>query len=223
MARTKNLTDIPERLIKAGRDLFWRDGYNATGVQQITQTAGVPKGSFYNHFESKEAFAAVVIDHYAAHLCRSWEMLVSAAPKESALATIEYVLDQLTDHHERQPGHLGCLMGNFAGEVATSSDLCRQALRIAQISWQERLAELIRKGQAHGTIRGDVSAGTLSDFVWDVWQGALLRMKIEGSAEPVRQSVALMIDHLLRPGPTRPNPAAERPGIVVIQESRRQE
>ena len=58
MARTADKTDIPRRLTAAGHELFTRCGYHATGIQQITDQAGVPKGSFYNHFDSKEAFAA---------------------------------------------------------------------------------------------------------------------------------------------------------------------
>ncbi len=56
MPRTADKTDIPQRLTQAGRDLFSRQGYNATGIQQITDQAGVPKGSFYHYFASKEAF-----------------------------------------------------------------------------------------------------------------------------------------------------------------------
>ena len=80
MARTADKTDIPLRLTQAGRDLFSRQGYNATGIQQITDHAGVPKGSFYNHFESKEVFAVAIIEQYAEHLQRSWEAMMVAAP-----------------------------------------------------------------------------------------------------------------------------------------------
>ena len=48
MPRTADPTDIPERLIAAGLDLFLNQGYNATGIQQLTDHARVPKGSFYN-------------------------------------------------------------------------------------------------------------------------------------------------------------------------------
>ena len=64
MPRTADKTDIPLRLTQAGRDLFSRQGYNATGIQAITDHAGVPKGSFYHYFASKEAFGAALLDAY---------------------------------------------------------------------------------------------------------------------------------------------------------------
>ena len=96
MARTADPTDIPQRLVKAGLELFLRKGYNASGIQQITDHAGVPKGSFYNHFDSKEAFAAVVVDRYAQHMKRSWERFMEAAPAEP-LAAIRHVFDQMLE------------------------------------------------------------------------------------------------------------------------------
>ena len=53
-----------EQLIAAGLAILHERGFNGSGVQDITDAAGVPKGSFYNHFESKEAFAAEVLEHY---------------------------------------------------------------------------------------------------------------------------------------------------------------
>src|SRR6516162_778949 len=50
--------NVRERLLDAGLETLHRRGFNGCGVQEITEAAGVPKGSFYNHFESKEAMAA---------------------------------------------------------------------------------------------------------------------------------------------------------------------
>src|ERR1700741_4939228 len=57
-------TNVRERLIDAGLETLHRRGFNGCGVQEITENAGVPKGSFYNHFESKEALGAAVVDRY---------------------------------------------------------------------------------------------------------------------------------------------------------------
>ena len=70
MARTADKTDIPKRLAKAGYELFNQHGYNATGIQQITDAAGVPKGSFYAYFPSKEALAVAILEHYWSDITR---------------------------------------------------------------------------------------------------------------------------------------------------------
>src|SRR3984957_11028955 len=54
------------RLIDVGLELMRRHGYGATGLQELLSAAGVPKGSFYHHFASKEEFTTAVIERYAA-------------------------------------------------------------------------------------------------------------------------------------------------------------
>ncbi len=198
MSRTADKTDIPLRLTQAGRDLFSRQGYNATGIQAITDHAGVPKGSFYNHFESKEAFAVAIIGQYAEHLQLSWQAMMAAAPAQP-MAAIRFVFDQMIAYHERKELQAGCLVGNFAAEMALASDACRQGLLQAQLAWRERLARMIEHAQAAGEVRSDLPAPVLAALAWDTWEGALLRMKLEKSTAPLRESMALVLDHLFQP------------------------
>jgi TetR/AcrR family transcriptional repressor of nem operon len=209
MPRTADPTDIPERLLGAGLELFLRQGYNATGIQQITDQAGVPKGSFYNHFDSKEAFGAAIIDRYAAYSERSWQRMMRGAPV-APMASIRHVFKQMLEHHARADGaSSGCLIGNFAAEVALASELCRERLLAAQLAWRERLAGLIRAGQAHGEIRADMEPHALSALTWSVWEGALLRMKVEGSVLALGESMTLVLDHVYRPA-SSPLPTTTR-------------
>jgi TetR/AcrR family transcriptional repressor of nem operon len=201
--RTADPTDIPERLLAAGLELFLHQGYNGTGIQQITDRAGVPKGSFYNHFDSKEAFAAAIVDRYAEYSERSWKRMMKTAPSEP-MAAIRHVFAAMTDHHARATSRVGCLIGNFAAELAADSKCCRERLLAAQLGWRERLAGLIREGQGNGAIREDLDAMELSALTWSVWEGALLRMKVEGSVAPLRENIALMLDHLYAPRAAKP-------------------
>jgi TetR/AcrR family transcriptional regulator, transcriptional repressor for nem operon len=198
MPRTADPTDIPERLLAAGLDLFLRQGYNATGIQQITEQAGVPKGSFYNHFVSKEAFGAAIVDRYAEYSRRSWKRMMQGAP-DDPMAAIRHVFTAMLDYHERSNRSSGCLIGNFAAEVALASEPCRERLLAAQLAWRERLAVLIRAGQTIGQIRDDIEPIALSALTWSIWEGALLRMKVEGSVEPLRESMELVFDRVYLP------------------------
>jgi len=209
MPRTADPTEIPERLLSAGLELFLRQGFNATGIQQITEHAGVPKGSFYNHFESKEAFGAAIVDRYAEFSRRSWQRMMQSAPAEP-LAAIRHVFDQMLAHHGRSGPSAGCLIGNFAAEVALASDMCRQRLLAAQLAWRERLAGLIEAGQTRGEIRADMAPEALSALTWSVWEGALLRMKVEGSVRPLRESMKLVLDQVYQPPALPPSKSAGR-------------
>ena len=55
---------VRDRLLQAGVLVFSRSGFNGSSVQDITDAAGVPKGSFYNHFDSKEGLGAAAIEHF---------------------------------------------------------------------------------------------------------------------------------------------------------------
>ena len=94
MARTADKTDIPNRLTKAGRELFSRHGYNATGIQQITDLAGVPKGSFYNHFESKEAIYATLVESVFEDFADWLDRLTTGLsdPAEVVAVSVRYTL-----------------------------------------------------------------------------------------------------------------------------------
>lgn len=197
MARTADKTDIPRRLADAGYALFAQHGYNATGIQQITDAAGVPKGSFYNHFESKEAFAALIIQNYAVWMDKRWQTNLADAPS-APLEALRHLFQRFIAHHE-QAACPGCLVGNFAGEVSESSALCRQAMAEVMAQWRERLAGLIAQAQAAGSVRADLPAAQLASFFWDTWEGAVLRMKVEHSSQPLHEALHLMLDKFFRP------------------------
>jgi TetR/AcrR family transcriptional repressor of nem operon len=198
MPRTADPTDIPERLLGAGLELFLRQGYNATGIQQITDQAGVPKGSFYNHFSSKETFGAAIVDRYEEFSRQSWQQMMRGAP-EDPLAAIRHLFKQMQEHHARNGFSTGCLIGNFAAEIALASDVCRERLLVAQLAWRERLAGLISEGQKRGTIRDDIAAHALSGLTWSVWEGALLQMKVARSMRPLREGMTLILDRVYQP------------------------
>ncbi|MGQ0599074.1 TetR family transcriptional regulator C-terminal domain-containing protein [Aquabacterium sp.] len=197
MARTADKTDIPNRLTEAGYALFNQLGYNATGIQQITDKAGVPKGSFYNHFDSKEAFAAQIIRNYGAWVDRAWDTAMRDAPPQPT-AAMRHLFGSFIQHHE-QSGLQGCLVGNFAAEMAESSTSCRTVLCSVMVGWRERLAALIEQAQQQGLVRTDLPPATLSGFFWDAWEGAVLRMKVEHSTQPLRDVVDLMLDKFFKP------------------------
>lgn len=197
MPRTADKTDIPNRLSAAGYALFQQQGYNATGIQQITDKAGVPKGSFYNHFESKEAFAAKILDNYANWMRGAWDAALVQAPP-TPLAAIRHVFGQFIVHHE-QTHCQGCLVGNFAAEVVEASETCRAVLTTVWHDWGERLAVLIEAAQQAGEVRRDIDAQSLAKVFWDAWEGAVLRSKVEGDVRPLRLALALMLDKFLLP------------------------
>lgn len=209
MPRTADPTDIPNRLLQAGHLLFQQQGYNATGVSELATQAGVPKGSFYNHFDSKEAFAIEIIRRYAQSMDATWDGAMATLPpsaEHSPREAIRHLFNTFIAHHE-QATCPGCLVGNFSAELAESSPACREALDTAMRHWHQRLTALIEQAQQAGEVRRDVQGKALSAFFWNAWQGALLRMKVTHDAKPLRECLRLMLDHFFQ-GPALPDSPA---------------
>ena len=114
------------RLLAAGLDLVHARGFAASGVKDITDAAGVPKGSFYAYFASKEAFAAAILEHYWADI--ETRLLPILDADGSAQERITRFFHALADEHEAGDFLLGCLVGNLSLELGGSSEPVRTSL-----------------------------------------------------------------------------------------------
>lgn len=201
MARKKSadLEQTKLKILESGLSLLEQKGYNATGIQEIVTIAGIPKGSFYNYFASKEEFAVEIIRFYTGKNIEQWENLLEAADTGDSYLALSTVFVQLAERYEHANPKKGCLLGNLSGEISEASEECRVALWVAVGNFKEMLTQRLLSGQQNGKVRTDLSAEQLGDLVWDAWQGSLLRMKIEKSAEPVRNTIELLFERMLIP------------------------
>ncbi len=186
------------KLLQTGLRLFGKNGYNGTGIKEIVDEVGVPKGSFYNYFKSKEDFTVEIIGFYSDTLDVHWNELLAKGPSEP-LAALRNSFEMIISLHEQSEVKTGCLIGNLAAEISEASELCRQKMRGATINWKKRIAGYIARGQAMGTIRNDISTRALTEFIWNAWEGGLLNMKIQASTTPVKECVRLLFDFFLKP------------------------
>jgi TetR/AcrR family transcriptional repressor of nem operon len=188
--------DTRNNLVQAGLRLFHAEGYAATGIQTIVESVGVPKGSFYNHFESKEAFAAEVIDAYFE---RSEERLRTFLCESdiSPLARLEAYFDDRIKTVKAAGFIRGCLMGNFSAEAADHSALMRERLIMHFGAWSNFFEKCISQAQQQGAISDQFPAALLGRFVLNSWEGALLRMRVEKSAAPLTEFKKIVFEKLL--------------------------
>lgn len=163
-----------EAILRAGLQAFYEKGFSATGVQEIVSSAGVPKGSFYNHFESKEALGLAVLDLY-------WSL---AEESREALLDENLPVLKRIDRHFAKLGcpKEGCLVGNFTAELSSDPSF-QQHLRSMWRTWISLIADCLKTGQEDGSVRKDMSAHELARFVLLQWQGAVLMNKAEPSAD----------------------------------------
>src|SRR5438128_7137702 len=103
--------NVREQLLSAGLDTLHRGGFNATSVQDITEAAGVPKGSFYNHFESKEALGAEAVVKYR-ETSEAWKALRALGDTKAApLTRLRKYFESATERALKAESWSGCLLG----------------------------------------------------------------------------------------------------------------
>ncbi|MGL4962568.1 MAG: TetR family transcriptional regulator C-terminal domain-containing protein [Inquilinus sp.] len=185
-----------DTLVQAGLGIMHAEGYAATGIQAIVEEAGVPKGSFYNHFASKEAFGADVIVAYSERGQTKLRSILTD-PARPPLARLEAYFDDRIAAFRASAYVRGCLMGNFSAEAADHSPLIRERLAGHFAAWTGLIEACIAEAQAEGSVGSRFPAPLLAGFVMNSWEGALLRMRVEKSDAPLLAFKQVVFDGLL--------------------------
>ena len=161
-------------LLEAGTQVFVERGFNGCSVQDITAAAGVPKGSFYNHFQSKESLATEILEAYAKG---STDRSILLDRRRPALSRLKKHFAVLNQHFAKCND--GCLVGKFMAEISADTPQIREELLRVLRLWGAEIASAIADGQAQGTIRKDLKADDLAAFLIDAYEGAILRTRVE--------------------------------------------
>lgn len=174
-----------DKLLEQGVSLLLEKGYHATGLKEILDTVQIPKGSFYSYFNSKEQFAAEAVSHYIEPFIQRLTAHLQN-PALDGLSALKTYYAELISEVEQSGFKGGCLLGNLMGEVGDTSPLCQKALLDAVGRYSDLQKTALERGQKQGTVRLDRSAKSMADLMLNSWQGALLRMKVEQSVEPLK-------------------------------------
>ena len=185
-----------DNLVRAGVKMLHENGYTATGIKDIVAVVKVPKGSFYNYFESKEAFGAEVADFYFSSNLDELRALLeneTVPPLERLQA---YFAKRIQGF--REAGYVrGCLLGNLSLEIADHSDPVRTRIVVHLKTWSGLFENCIARAQASDAIANRLPAATLASFVLNSWEGALLRMRAEKSDVPLMEFIDVIFGSVL--------------------------
>ncbi|MEV6654683.1 TetR family transcriptional regulator C-terminal domain-containing protein [Streptomyces sp. NPDC051219] len=178
----------------AAVEQFHAHGYAATGVKDITDAAGAPKGSFYNHFVSKEALAVVALERYG-----SSRRLGSLRDKSVApLTRLRRHFEFLRDENIGADFNRGCLVGDLAVEVADHSEALRASAHKSFEAWTDALAFAITEAQQAGDVSKTLDASTLARFVLSAWEGTLVSSRTDRSARAFEAFFTVVFGVILR-------------------------
>ncbi len=176
--------DTKKVIIETGARIIHQKGYNHTGIQEVLKSAGVPKGSFYFHFKSKDDFGLQVIDYFdTLHLSMVNPILNDETV--SSLKRIEKILDHFIILFKEFNYTCGCPIGNLSQEMGDLSPVFRKKLEDSLIMITTVYKDLLDKAKEAGEIVKSRNTQETAEFIVSSWHGSIIKMKIQQSVEPL--------------------------------------
>jgi len=185
-----------EKILEAGFDLFYEKGFEATGVQEIATASSVPKGSFYNYFSSKTDFALSVLQLYCERQTDYLQQNLLDG-NGSQLARLKLMFETWSKIFFDE-GAQGCLAGNMCQELANQEEAIQSALDKAMAELEAYYTAAVLAAQNAGEISKSLDAANVGAFLFNGWQGAMLRAKATRNSEPFRLFIDLVFEKILR-------------------------
>lgn len=190
-------SNAKQHLLERGMAMLLRHGYNDLGVAALLEETGIPKGSFYHHFESKEAFALEAVDLYMVSVHGALDQCLG----DESVPPLDRVRGffGLVQKNYRADGYLGCLLGGLGQELSGVSETFRKKVEQCFSEIAKRLAGCLKEAVR----RGDLAAGTntrvMADLLVNCWEGAALRSRLRQDPAPLRE----MLDFYFRAAAAR--------------------
>jgi TetR/AcrR family transcriptional regulator, transcriptional repressor for nem operon len=185
-----------QHIIRKGLKALYLKGYNATGMQEIANAAGIAKGSFYNYFSSKEDFAIEAMRLFTERELELMQRFLtdsSMPPLERIQALYHYKIEYLST---KGAFSLGCFLCNITLEMAdVSESIAHEASRCFTDEYAPLLA-CLQEAQGEGAIAPDADLEQLTHLIRNSWLGALVMMKANKSEAPLREFQILLTDIL---------------------------
>lgn len=172
-------------------------GYNHAGLQEVLKEAGVPKGSFYHFFSSKEEFGLAVVDSYNDDFAGFMD--THLGNRELApLARLRGFFEGITARFETEGCLGGCLIGNLGQELADQNEVFRKRMEQAFDNRRMKFTSCLTEAREQGELPDHLDPADLADFMLDSWEGALLRMKVTKSIEPLNRYIDYMFTTVIK-------------------------
>lgn len=176
--------DTRATLIRSGTEALTEHGFAASGIDGILKSVGVPKGSFYYYFDSKEAYGHAILAHYATYFANKLDRHLldeQRPPLQRLEAFVEDAKDGMARHDFRR----GCLVGNLGQEIGTLPDGYRAWLITTLEDWQRRVALCLEAARENEELARNANCNHLAEAFWIGWEGAVMRARLERSDWPL--------------------------------------
>lgn len=191
MSTTRTVNDNRQRVLQVAKEIISRKGFSAVGLNEILSAAGIPKGSFYHYFSSKEAFGTAMLEDYFVHYCGDMDQRLSAHPC-AVQAMTDYWENWLSVDTSGVPKGYQCLAVKLGAEVSDLSESMREVLDRGTTQVIQRLAAQLELMAEQGNFamppEGSIRFATA---LYQLWLGASLMGKISLTPDPLESALTL--------------------------------
>lgn len=184
MTKPREFSDTREHLLATGEAVFRGKGFTAVGLTEILAAAGVPKGSFYHYFRSKEGFGVDMLTRYFSRYDDDLRALLLDAPGSGRERLLHYFGRWAARCEQAEARDTACLAVKLSAEVADLSEPMRTVLVAGMERVQLRLAQTLEAGQQDGSLDPALPADALAASLYQLWVGAELLTKVRRDGQP---------------------------------------
>ncbi|MCS4230552.1 TetR family transcriptional regulator [Stenotrophomonas maltophilia] len=175
--------NVREKILATGQRIMGGKGFSAVGLNEVLAAAGVPKGSFYHYFGSKDAFGEALLEAYFDAYLDDMERIFRQPGKNKAVQMEDYFA-AWQDNQSFEDCQGKCLAVKLGAEVADLSDSMRAALDRGTAAIIAGMADAIKAGQADGVFPNQEDAAQLAQSLYQLWLGASVMVKIVRTPQP---------------------------------------
>ncbi|PCM43997.1 TetR/AcrR family transcriptional regulator [Marinobacter sp. ANT_B65] len=178
-----------QHLLNTGREILAARGFSSVGLSTILQQAGVPKGSFYHYFKSKESFGQAVLEDYF----RGYMENLAARFGDESLPALDRLISYWANWQHQYCGPEGlrdCLVVKLSAEVADLSEAMRLTIRDGTSQIISSIAQCIEAAIAEGSLP-EQNARQLATNLYQLWLGASLLTKLHRDDQHMAHAMAL--------------------------------
>ncbi|MGW9349136.1 TetR/AcrR family transcriptional regulator [Nocardiopsis flavescens] len=169
--------DTRQRILDTAQGIMARKGWSAVGINEVLTAAGVPKGSFYHWFSSKDAFGEAMLQSYFADYLREMDAVFAATGASAAERLMAYWRNW-RDTQSLEDCRGKCLAVKLGAEVSDLSEPMRLALKEGTTGIVDRLQRMIEAGVSDGSLSVDAGPRDVARALYDMWLGASIMAKI---------------------------------------------
>lgn len=183
----KDTKETRQHILDIGYRLIVSKGFSSVGLTEILKSAGIPKGSFYCYFKSKEQFGEKIIESYFSDYLVALEKIFRPRGSSAYIRLMEY-WQHWIETQSNSCVDQKCLVVKLSAEVADLSEPMRLALLSGSSLVVERIAQCIEAGINDGSI-AKVDPSMTSNLLYNMWLGATLMGKLQRNADGLQQAM----------------------------------